>query len=323
MLAGPQFPFSPNQRYPDDAIKIIDPSFAKYRIFSSSVEQLGSGMRWAEGPVWFGDGQYLLVSDVPGNCIWKWDATNGSFTPWRTPSDFANGQARDASGRLITCEHGNRRITRTEISGKVTVLADHFQGKRLNSPNDITSTRDGSVWFTDPSFGIMGEWEGAKAEQEITHAVYRITPDGKLHQMITDLAAPNGLAFSPDEKKLYVVESRALPNRLIWSYDVSAQYALSKKKKFIDADGPGAFDGFAVDVDGNLWCGFGGNGSPEGRGEALDGVRVYDAHGQLIGFIHLPERCANVCFGGEKNNRLFMAASHSLYAVYVNTCGAV
>ena len=240
---------------------------------------------------------------------------------FRAPSNNANGLARDRQGRLLACEHLSRRVTRTEYDGSITVLADRFEGKRLNSPNDIVCARDGGIWFTDPLFGIAGWWEGAPAESETPWAVYRIDPaSGALQRMIDDLAAPNGLAFSPDEKVLYVVESRATPHRKIWQYDVGLSGALSNKRLFVDAQGPGAYDGIAVDQRGNVWCGFGSSSGAQSA--ELDGVRVYDAAGQAIGHIHLPERCANLCFGGRHLNRLFMAASHSLYALYVNVQGA-
>jgi gluconolactonase len=323
--AGAQsFEFKPNQRYPDASVEILDPSFARHRIFSSSVEQLASGMRWAEGPVWFGDGRYVLVSDIPNNRIMRYDEANGGWGVFRQPSNFANGNARDRQGRLLSCEHLTRRVTRTEYDGKITVLADGFDGKRFNSPNDIVCKSDGSIWFTDPPFGIAGEWEGDKAAPELPHSVYRIAPDGKLGLVTADLAGPNGLAFSPDEKKLYVVESRAQPNRVIWAWDVGADGStLSNKTKFIDANGPGALDGFKVDTDGNLWCGWGSNGSPSAKAEDLDGVMVFNPFGKPIGFIRLPERCANLTFGGAKKNRLFMASCHSLYALYVEARGAV
>jgi gluconolactonase len=314
--------FAPNLRYPDPSIEVLDERFLKLRLFSSTVEQLATGLRWAEGPVWFGDGRYLLVSDIPNNRIVRWDEASGAVSEFRKPSDHANGLARDRQGRLLTCEHLTRRVTRTEYDGSVTVLADRYEGKRLNSPNDIVCARDGSVWFTDPSFGIGGWWEGAPGEQELPHAVYRVAPDGRLQQVLADLAGPNGLAFSPDERVLYVVESRAMPHRRIWAYDHAADGSLSNKRLFTDAAGPGAFDGFAVDVEGNLWCGLGSNGSVDADAAALDGVRVYAPDGTAIGHIHLPERCANVCFGGRNRNRLFMAASHSVYALYVNTQGA-
>jgi len=316
--------YRPNQRYPDPAVEILDPSFATYRIFSASVEQLVSGMRWAEGPVWFGDGRCLLVSDIPNNRILRWDEVTGQASVFRQPSNFSNGLVRDRQGRLLACEHLSRRITRTEYDGSITVLADNFEGRRLNSPNDIVCKSDGSIWFTDPSFGIDGNYEGEKAAQEVPHSVYRIDPQsGRLGMVLDDLAGPNGLCFSPDESVLYVVESRAEPSRLVWAYDVTADGLLHEKRKHLDADGPGAFDGIKCDVDGNLWCGWGSKGSPEARPEALDGVMVFNPRGKPIGHVHLPERCANLCFGGPKNNRLFMASSHSLYALYVGTTGAV
>ena len=314
-----------NARYPDPAVEMLDPAFLRYRIFSASVEQLGSGLRWAEGPVWFGDGRYLLFSDIPNNRILRWDETTGGLSVFRQPSNHSNGLARDRQGRLIACEHLARRITRTEYDGSITVLADRFDGKRFNSPNDIVCASDGSIWFSDPVFGISGEWEGEKAEPELPQGVYRIdTQSGKVTRVIDEMAAPNGLCFSPDGRTLYVVESRATPYRRIWAYSVSKDgKRLGRRRPFVDANGPGAFDGIKVDVDGNLWCGFGSNGSPDADPAALDGVRVYDPQGRSLAHIHLPERCANLCFGGAKRNRLFMAAGHSLYALYVETRGAV
>ncbi|GAB2580997.1 SMP-30/gluconolactonase/LRE family protein [Ramlibacter solisilvae] len=323
MQPATPFAFVPSQRYPDPRIEVLDERFLKLRLFSATVEQLATGLRWAEGPQWFGDGRYLLVSDIPNNRILRWDEASGAVSEFRVPSNNANGLARDRQGRLLTCEHLTRRITRTEYDGSITVLADRFDGKRLNSPNDIVCAPDGAVWFTDPTFGIGGWWEGEPAQQELPHAVYRIAPDGQLQQVITDLNAPNGLAFSPDESLLYVVESRATPHRKIWAYEVGVGGRLSGKRLAIDAQGPGAFDGIAIDVEGNLWCGLGSNGSPEARPDELDGVRVYAPDGTAIAHIHLPERCANVCFGGRHRNRLFMAASHSIYALYLNTQGTV
>jgi len=342
--AGPalaqSFPFTPNQRYPDPSVQVLDPSFTRYRIYSSTVEQVGTGMRWAEGPVYFPEGGYVLVSDIPNNRIMKFDERTGAFTVFRANANYANGNTRDRQGRLVTCEHSvTRRITRTERNGQVTVLADSFEGKRLNAPNDIVVKSDDSIWFTDPLFGINGEWEGSRARPEqATTNVYRIAPDGKVSAMITDLVNPNGLAFSPDEKKLYVVEWRGTPNRSIWSWDVGADgVTLSNKTKLIDAADQGALDGFRVDRDGNLWCGWGSNGAlqPEpadvngrkvfqlrGKSEDLDGVMVFNPAGKPIGFIKLPERCANLTFGGPKNNRLYMASCHSLYALYVESHGA-
>ena len=321
-VSAQSFDFKPNQRYPDPSVQILDPSFSKYRIYSSSVEQVGSGMRWAEGPVWFGDGRYLLVSDIPNNRMMRYDEATGTFGVFRQPANFSNGMARDRQGRLLVCEHLTRSVTRTEYDGKITVLADKFNGKRLNSPNDIVCKSDGSIWFTDPPFGIGGNWEGDKATPELPHSVYRIAPDGKLGLVTAELAGPNGLAFSPDEKKLYVVESRAQPNRLIWSYDVNANGTVSNKIKFVDANGPGGFDGIKVDMDGNLWCGLGWSGAPGGSSADLDGVMVFNPQGKAIGHIRLPERCANLAFGGAKRNRLYMASCHSLYALYVEAHGA-
>ena len=333
------FPFTPNQRYPDPSVLILDPSFARHRIYSSTVEQVATGMRWAEGPVWMPEG-HVLVSDIPNNRIMKFDEATGSFSVFRGAANYANGNTRDRQGRLISCEHSvTRRVTRTERDGKITVLADSYEGKRLNAPNDVVVKNDDSIWFTDPLFGINGEWEGARAQREqATTNVYRLAPDGKLQAVVTDLVNPNGLAFSPDEKKLYVVEWRGTPNRSIWAWDVEADGALSNKTKLIDAADQGALDGFKVDRDGNLWCGWGSNGAlqPEaaavggrnvfqlrGRSEDLDGVMVFNPQGKAIGFIKLPERCANLCFGGPKRNRLYMASCHSLYALYVEAHGAV
>lgn len=312
--------FTMNPRYPDPAVEVLDDAFLGLRLYSASVEQLATGCRWSEGPVWFGDGRYLLWSDIPNNRILRWDDCSGTVSVFREPSNNANGHTRDRQGRLVSCEHLTRRVTRTEHDGTVTVLADRFGGKRLNSPNDIVCAQDGSIWFTDPSFGIAGHWEGKPAAQELPHAVYRLPPEGDLQQVLADLKGPNGLAFSPDESELYVVESRAEPHRKLWAYRVSANGALGNKRLVIDAADGGALDGIAIDAEGHIWCGWGSNGRVPA--EPLDGVRVFDAAGKALGHIHLPERCANLCFGGAKRNRLFMAASHSLYALYVNVQGA-
>ena len=323
MRSGPAIAFEANARYPDPRVEVLDERFLKLRLFSASVEQLATGMRWAEGPVWFGDGRYLLVSDIPNNRILRWDDASGEVSEFRSPSHNANGLTRDAQGRLLTCEHQTRRVTRTEYDGSITVLAERFGGKRLNSPNDIICQRHGAIWFTDPPFGISGDWEGDPASTELPHALYRIDPHSdELQQVLTDVPGPNGLAFSPDESVLYIVASRAQPHRQIWGYDVSAQGQLSNKRMVIDAQGPGALDGIAVDREGNLWCGWGSDGSSGAKAEELDGVRVFAPDGTAIGHVHLPERCANLCFGGAKRNRLFMASSHSLYALYTNTRGA-
>ena len=303
-------------RYPDPLIETLDSRFEKYRIFSAAVERLYTGCRWSEGPVWFGDGRFLLWSDIPNNCILKWEEETSRVTTYRKPSNFGNGNTRDRQGRLITCEHG-RRITRTEIDGRITVLMDQWEGKPLNSPNDVVVKSDGSIWFTDPPFGILGDYEGNKAEPQLPQAIYRIDDDGGTTTAVSnDVLGPNGLCFSPDESILYVVESRGLPHRKILAYDVGEDgKTLSKKRVHIDAGPGGTPDGMRCDIDGNLWCGW-------GMGEAeLDGVMVFAPDGTKIGRISLPERCANVCFGGAKRNRLFMAASQSLYALYVNIQG--
>jgi gluconolactonase len=323
--AAQSFDFKPQQRYPDPSVQVLDPGFMKYRLFSSSVEQLATGFRWVEGPVWFGDGRYLLFSDIPNNRIMRWDEATGSTSVFRNASNFSNGLVRDRQGRLICCEHLTRRVTRTEYDGRITVLADNYNGKRFNSPNDIVCKSDGSIWFTDPPFGIGGEWEGDKQTPELPQSVYRIDGQSGKLTLITDaLAGPNGLAFSPDEKLLYIVESRATPNRVIWAYEVSDNGTrLGARKLAVDAGGPGAIDGFKIDMDGNLWCGWGSNGAPDANPAELDGVRVFNPQGKAIAHIHLPERCPNLVFGGAKKNRLFMASSHSLYALYVETRGAV
>jgi gluconolactonase len=308
-----------NERYPDPAVRVLDPAFNKYRLALASVERLYTGCRWAEGPVYLGDARCLLWSDIPNNRVLRWDEESGNVTVWRKPSNNANGHTRDRQGRIVACEHDTRRVIRVEYDGSHTVLADAYNGKKLNSPNDVVVKSDHSVWFSDPTFGILGFYEGHRDESENKPAVYRLdAATGKLAMMADDVPGPNGLAFSPDEKKLYVVGSRAEPHRTIVAYDVLDGGArLGPGKVLIDAGPGGSPDGFRVDVDGNLWCGW-GMGSDE-----LDGVRVFDPSGKPIAHIGLPERCANVAFGGRYRNRLFMTASHSLYALYVNTQGAL
>ena len=302
-------------RYPDPAIEVLDARFDKYRLKLARIERIATGMRWAEGPVWFGDLRCLLWSDIPNNRMLRWDEETGAVSVFRKPSDFANGHTRDRHGRLVSCEHGTRRVTRTEHDGSITVLADGYRGKRLNSPNDVVVRSDGSVWFTDPSFGILGHYEGFPAAPELPTNVYRVDPATReIVAVIEGIGNPNGLAFSPDERTLYVVECATAPRRIV-AYDIAdGGRSATNGRVLIDA-GPGTPDGFRCDVDGNLWCGW-GMGS-----EALDGVRVFSPAGEPIGHIHLPERCANVCFGGAKRNRLFMAASQGVYALYVNTQG--
>jgi len=313
MASGSAQGWRPASRYPDPAIEILDERFARYRLTAAAVERLHTGCRWAEGPVWFGDGRYLLWSDIPNDRILKWDESTGAVSVFRQPSGFANGNTRDRQGRLLTCQHGERRVLRTEYDGSLTVLADAYQGKRLNSPNDLVVKRDGTVWFSDPPFGILGHYEGHAAEPELPTHLYRFDPrTGELRVACGDVERPNGLAFSPDERLLYVVQSTQ--QRRILAFDVDEAGRLSGQRVLIDPGPRGTPDGFRVDVDGNLWCGW-------GMGEGLDGVRVFSPQGEAIGHIHLPERCANLCFGGRARNRLFMAASQSLYALYVNTQG--
>jgi len=304
-----------NERLPDSAVKILDKSFEKYRVLLASVERLSQGYSWAEGPVYFGDARCLLWSDIPNNRIMRWDEGTGATSVYRKPSNYANGNTRDRQGRLVTAEHG-RRITRTEYDGRITVLIDRFEGKRLSSPNDLVVKSDDSIWFTDMTAGIDGNWNGEIGEQELPQRVYRI--DGKTGQatVVSDglIRRPNGLAFTPDEKKLYVIESQP-GERAIYVFDVNGA-KLNNGRVLIKCTKEETPDGFRVDIDGNLWCGW-GMGTAE-----LDGVRIFNPAGQPIGHIALPERCANVCFGGQKGNRLFMAATHSLYALYVNTLGA-
>ena len=309
--------WAPGERYPDPNVQIIDPSFGKYKVFNSGIERLATGMRWCEGPVYFPAGRYLLWSDIPNDRVMKWEEETGAVSVFRKPSNKANGATRDRQGRYVVCEHEARRVTRTEYDGTITVLMDSFEGKRLNSPNDIVVKSDDSIWFTDPPFGTFNWYEGTVAKAELPFNVYRIDgKTGKATVATAEINGPNGLGFSPDESKLYICENLVSP-RLIRVFDVVDNGTrLANNRIFLNA-GPGTIDGFRVDVDGNLWCGW-GMGSEE-----LDGVRIFTPQAKLIGHIKLPERCANLCFGGQKRNRLFMAAGHSLYSVYVNTQGAL
>ena len=309
--------WQPATRYPDPAISALDKRFESYWIKLAAVERLGTGFRWAEGPVWFGDQRCLLWSDIPNNRIMRWDDETGAISEFRRPSNFANGNTRDRQGRLVTCEHGGRRVTRTEYDGSIKVIIDRFENKRLNSPNDVIVASDGAIWFTDPSFGILGNYEGYRSQPEIGQNVYRVDGETGVAAIVaSDVLGPNGICFSPDGRLLYIVESRGVPTRKILAYDVvDGGRQIENKRILIDA-GPGTPDGMRCDVDGNLWCGW-------GMGEAeLDGVMIFAPDGTPIGRITLPERCANLCFGGRANSRLFMASSQSLYALYVNVAGA-
>jgi len=304
-------------RYPDPAVVSVDPRFNKYRQGNAAIERLWTGARWAEGPVWFGDGHYLLFSDIPNNRILRWTEETGEVSVFRTPSNWSNGNTRDKEGRLISCEHG-RRVTRTEHDGAVTVLIERFQGKRLNAPNDAVVHSDGGLWFTDPGYGIMGYYEGEKGEFELPPQVYRLDPATREVAVVaTEPARPNGLCFSPDEKKLYIADTGRPPGQPhpIYVYDVVEGSRLSNGRVFYDM-GAGGADGIRCDIDGNIWA------SAGWAGEGYDGVHVIAPDGKLIGKILLPEVCSNLCFGGARRNRLFMTGSQSLYSLHVATQGA-
>jgi gluconolactonase len=309
-------PWEPSQRYPDPLVCAIDPSFSKYMLGLAKIEKIASGMRWAEGPVWFGDGRFLLWSDIPNNRIMRWDEETGRVSIFRKPSNNSNGNTRDRQGRLLTCEHDTRRVTRTEYDGSITVIADRFNGKPLNSPNDIVCKSDGSIWFTDPPYGVLGFYEGHVANPELPTQVYRWDPSsGKLTVATDEVTNPNGLAFSPDESKLYIVQSGGAERALFVADVAGGGQSLSGLRRLVKIDQPGAPDGLRVDLDGNLWAGWGMGA------HGLDGVSIFNPEGKLIGRIDLPERCANLCFGGRQRNRLFMCASTSIFSLFVNTQG--
>jgi gluconolactonase len=299
--------------YPDPDIIALDPRFRRYIVFNTSIKRLHIGTEWAEGPAWSGVGKFLVWSDIPNNSQLRWVDDDGRVTRFRQPSGYSNGNTFDYQGRQLSCEHGGRRVARYELNGTVTTVADKFEGKRLNSPNDVVVHPDGSIWFTDPSYGIRGNFEGFRAESETKEAVYRV--DGRTAQVAKvadDVGMPNGLCFSPDYTKLYVADT-GMP-RDIKVYEVNGQ-TLRNGKRLAQLDIPGtgaptAADGIRCDADGNIWAG------------ARPGVQVLAPTGERIGMIRLPETCANVCFGGVRRNRLFMTASQSLYAVYVETTGA-
>jgi gluconolactonase len=306
--------WKPVTRYPDPAVEVLDKRFDRLRVRNACVERLFTGCRWAEGPVWLGDARSFVWSDIPNDRMLRWDEETLAVGVFRKPSNYANGNTRDRQGRIVTCEHGGRRVTRTEHDGTITVLAEGYKGKRLNSPNDVVVKSDGAVWFTDPSFGILSHYEGHAATPELPTNVYRVDPATReIVPVIESISMPNGLAFSADERLLFVVESGSTPRRIHVFDVVDHGRACANGRVFIDC-GAGVPDGFRLDLEGNLWCGWGG-------GEGHDGVRVFSPTAEPIGHIHLPERCANVCFGGVKRNRLFMAASQSLYTLYVNAQG--
>ena len=307
-------------RYPDPAVEVVDPRFLAYRVGNTAVERLYTGTRWAEGPVWFGDSRSLVFSDIPNNRMLRYDEVTNEVTLFRYPSSYSNGNTRDLQGRLITCEHLTRRVTRTEYDGSITVLLDRFDGKRLNAPNDVVVKSDGSIWFTDPGYGILVGYEGQRAEPELPNRVYRLDPaTGVATVVADDLVKPNGLCFSPDESHLYISDSGTShdPNAPghIRLFEVVDGRTLRDVRVFADM-APGFPDGMRTDRDGNLWSSVGW------AGPGIDGVHCFTPDGDLIGRIHLPEPCANLCFGGVKKNRLFMTCSQSLYSLYVEATGS-
>ena len=289
--------------YPDPDLIATDPRFRPYIVFNTSIKRLYTGTSWAEGPAWNGVGRYLVWSDIPADSQMRWIEEDSRVTTFRKPSGYSNGNTFDYEGRQLSGEHGGRRVVRYEPNGTITTIADRFQGKRLNSPNDVVVHPDGGIWFTDPSYGINGNYEGFRAESETKEAVYRVDgKNGQIQKVTDEVRQPNGLCFSPDYKKLYIADTGAGEIK-VWDVDGAA---LKSGKRFAAVGG----DGIRCDVDGNVWAG------------ARPGVQIMAATGETIGTIRLPETCANVCFGGTKRNRLFMTASQSLYAVYVNTTGA-
>lgn len=289
-----------------------DPVFSNYVMGNAPVKQLATGFDWVEGPVWFGDADCLLFSDIPNNRIMRWTPGEG-ISIYREPSNFSNGHTRDRQGRLISCEHGARRVTRTEYDGSITVIAGSYQAKRLNSPNDVVVKSDGSIWFSDPHYGIMTNYEGHKSQQELPCHVYRVDPDtGDIDSMVDDMACPNGLAFSIDEKLLYVADTGAMfdenAKRHMRVYDIGSDGTATNGRHFHTVDS-GISDGFRVDADGNIWT------------SAADGVHCISPEGKLLGKILVPELVSNVCFGGRGRHKLFITATTSVYAISLNRSG--
>ena len=301
-------------RYPDPAIEVIDEErFGPFKIGNSAVERLWTGARWTEGPVYFGDGRYLLFSDIPNNRIMRWDETTGQTSIFRQPSNNSNGHTRDRQGRLVSCEHFTRRVTRTEHDGTITVLLDQFDGKRLNAPNDVVVHSDNSIWLTDPGYGILLNYEGQKSEFELPTRVYRLDPEsGEATVVVEAQERPNGLCFSPDESMLYVSDTGTPRNIMLFDVDGTV---LQNGRVFAEMGPKGASDGIRCDIHGNLWS------SAGWVGDGYDGVHCFAPDGDLIGKIHLPETVSNLCFGGVMKNRLFITGSQSLYAVYLETQG--
>ncbi len=295
-----------------DGFEIRDPRFAGYILGNAPLETLASGFRWIEGPVWMGDWDCLLFQDLPRDRTMRWSETRG-VEVFRTPSNYANGQTRDRQGRLIACSHRGRCVTRTEHDGRVTTLIDRFENKRLNSPNDVVVKSDGTIWFTDPVYGISTDYEGGRQPSEQRPRVYRYDPaTNRIDIASEDFDGPNGLAFSPDERRLYIAETgdqtRPDPKQFIRAYDVSAEGRLTGGDIFHKIE-PGYADGFRVDADGNLWS------------SAADGVHCVDPGGRLLGKILIPHTVSNLTFGGIDKNRLFIGGSHTLYAIFLDRRG--
>jgi len=307
-------------RYPDPDILVLDPRFEKYKIGNTPIQRLYTGTLWAEGPAWNGVGRFLLWSDIPNNRQMRWLEEDGHVSVFRQPAGNSNGNTFDFDGRQIACEHATRRVVRYEHNGAVTVLAEKWKDKPLNAPNDVVVHPDGGIWFTDPGYGSMVNYEGNKGELQIKEAVYRIDPkNGKMDLMTDELFKPNGLCFSPDYKKLYIADTGGSTKQGIKIYDVADERKLRNGRKFCSMElkgREGLADGIRADVDGNIWA------SAGWIGDEYDGVHIFAPDGQRIGQILLPEICSNVCFGGTRRNRLFMTGSQSLYAVYVETQGA-
>jgi gluconolactonase len=289
--------------------EVHDPRFASYVMGNAPVKQLATGFDWVEGPVWFGDAGCLLFSDIPNNKILRFTPGVGIST-YRAPSNYANGHTRDREGRLISCEHGTRRVSRTELDGSITVIADAYLGKPLNSPNDVVVKSDGSIWFTDPHYGIMTNYEGFQSAQELPCNVYRVDPDGTIAAVLTDFNCPNGLAFSPDEQRLYVADTGRMFStdaQHIRVFDIGS--GQPKGGAVFNAVSPGCADGIRCDSDGNLWS------------SAGDGVHCLAPDGTLLGKILIPEVVSNLCFGGRAKHQLFITATTSLYTVSLNRVG--
>lgn len=296
-----------------DHLDVIDPRFRGLVLANTHLETLWTGGRWTEGPAYFAGGRYLVFSDIPNNRMMRFDETDGSTSVFREPSMNSNGNTRDREGRLVTCEHLGRRVTRTEHDGRITVLADRYEGRRFNSPNDVVVHPDGGIWFTDPTYGIDADYEGAVAESEIGASnVYRIDPSGTVEAVATDFVKPNGLAFTPDYSAMIIVDTGAthVENgpRHMRRFEVVDGRRLKGGEVFATCDN-GLFDGFRHDEAGNVWT------------SAADGVHVFDPGGTLLGKIRVPEVVANVCFGGRERTRLYICGTTSLYATYVKPRG--